>query len=863
MRFKTLATALATVVLSTVLAPIAVSAPVQAQTQTDWHVNDSPTLFGPNQYWYWGDPGHGYGSNYYRYTYAIGGESTADNWARWNMGSRVGRQEIQVYVPSNHATATVNYNITIGGSTYKRAVAQRNISGWHSLGNWNTNGSEVVIAVYDNDATQHHERDGLAASRIGVDAIRMRCVSNCGSTASPPPPPPPPDREITISLGETRTDCPNTARPCRWLSADLDGFSSGRYWVRCLWSTAASGSQRTFADFNVNFDDSRVPRYDKLCSYNGTPGRYLTVIYDGVRSNTIQFSASSGGDPPPPPPIPPVGGPPDPPRLSVRIDESAGGRTLVASWSPPSDDGGSRITGYTVTISRPGRTFGPYDRPASSRSYRLTNARENTTYTVRVVAENTHGRSRAATASAMSQGEPPGPPRNVRWRETTVDGEPRIVASWSPPSDDGGSRITGYTVTISRSGRTFGSREVSAHTRSRYIRNPLSGTIYTVRVRAENQHGSGPEARRSIKTGDSSPPLSTCPTRAKYERKRDGWLGPHRVFALRSFETIDGERVRSGDKGGEVPGDRGGLAQSGCSWITVDSKVHDRALVSGNALLTGGAKLTDDAQVSGNALVKGDVEIEERAHVRDDARVVGKADVYDNATIGGNARVGSGNRHTTRVYGSAQVYGNARVSGDADVHGQAHVFGDAQVYDEGRVNGSARVYGTARIFGNMEVSSGHFDGIQEYKRAAEAIYREAFKEVKEIFRDCGPLMRGYPLDQRERVSGELARDALKRPFTGTGSWESDIAEALNYGCRRLTIYNEIVQELSSGGPWAFAATFFLKLGAVAKLSGFAGKLMKLADAANDVVEIVESAQMLDQLNDSLEDAYDSMGSYGF
>ena len=172
MRFRTIAATLIAVVLSTVVVPIAVSTPAVAQSQTDWYVNDDPTLFGPSNAWYSGAPGHGYGSNNYRYTYAIGGESTADNWVHWYMGNRVGRQEIQVYIPSNHATATVNYNITIGGNTYKRAVAQRHISGWHSLGNWTVNGADVVLAVYDNDAEQHLSRNGYVWSSIGIDAVR-------------------------------------------------------------------------------------------------------------------------------------------------------------------------------------------------------------------------------------------------------------------------------------------------------------------------------------------------------------------------------------------------------------------------------------------------------------------------------------------------------------------------------------------------------------------------------------------------------------------------------------------------------------------------------------------------------------------
>ena len=181
MTLKTLAAGLAAVVLSTVLAPTAVSAPAQAQSQTDWYVNDDPTLWEPISPWVRVNSRSGYDSDY-AYTYAIGGADTAENWAHWYMGNRVGRQELRVYVPSQNATATVNYNIYLDGREYKREVAQRDVSGWHSLGTWNVNGADVVIGVFDNDATQHYQRDGTAASSIGVDAVAMRCVSDCSST---------------------------------------------------------------------------------------------------------------------------------------------------------------------------------------------------------------------------------------------------------------------------------------------------------------------------------------------------------------------------------------------------------------------------------------------------------------------------------------------------------------------------------------------------------------------------------------------------------------------------------------------------------------------------------------------------------
>ena len=84
--------------------------------QTDWHVNDIPE-FGPDGVkvgWSAGDPasqGNGnrparYSNNSnYAYASAVGGRNPDTSWARWDMDNRVGTQEIQVFIPENHATS--------------------------------------------------------------------------------------------------------------------------------------------------------------------------------------------------------------------------------------------------------------------------------------------------------------------------------------------------------------------------------------------------------------------------------------------------------------------------------------------------------------------------------------------------------------------------------------------------------------------------------------------------------------------------------------------------------------------------------------------------------------------------------------
>lgn len=158
--------------------------PLPEPRQTGWHYVQ-PDLRGTSAYWFQGRSGSGYGSDNYRYTHAYGDSPTRDNWAVWNMGERVGVQEIQVFVPCWDSVASVVYRVMFGGNDYQRRVNQRNECGqnaWTSLGRFDANGRNVTITLNDNEATPDHRTyPGLNSliSGIGVDDIRMRCVDRC------------------------------------------------------------------------------------------------------------------------------------------------------------------------------------------------------------------------------------------------------------------------------------------------------------------------------------------------------------------------------------------------------------------------------------------------------------------------------------------------------------------------------------------------------------------------------------------------------------------------------------------------------------------------------------------------------------
>ena len=175
--------------------------PDEQGVETEWRVNDKPSLsyrdegdglrkiqslnsavWGRDPAW-WRLRGQGYSQSDSYYTFAIGDDTVVDNRAEWRMGSRIGTQEIQVYIPGNSSrpfAATVDYEIQIVGkaSRFVRIEQERN-KGWVSLGRFDLNGAEVTIRVDDTNAYPHHTRENEHKSRIGINAIRMRCVSNC------------------------------------------------------------------------------------------------------------------------------------------------------------------------------------------------------------------------------------------------------------------------------------------------------------------------------------------------------------------------------------------------------------------------------------------------------------------------------------------------------------------------------------------------------------------------------------------------------------------------------------------------------------------------------------------------------------
>jgi subtilisin family serine protease len=184
---------------------------------------------------------------------------------------------------------------------------------------------------------------------------------------------------------------------------------------------------------------------------------------------------------------------PDAPPTNVTAT-TAGVRSAAVSWTPPASDGGSPITGYVVT---PSTAFGPEapTQVGNATQAVIPGLVEGRAYSFTVRAVNAIGEGPAsAPSNLLTPLSAPLAPTNVR----ATAGNARATITWSPPTHDGGSAITGYIVTpyVGASPRT----EIQLGSVSQIVVTALgNGITYTFRVAARNAIGvSGNEVSNAV-----------------------------------------------------------------------------------------------------------------------------------------------------------------------------------------------------------------------------------------------------------------------------------------------------------------------------------------------------------------------------
>jgi hypothetical protein len=133
--------------------------------------------------------------------------------------------------------------------------------------------------------------------------------------------------------------------------------------------------------------------------------------------------------------------------------------------------------------------------------------------------------------------EPPGPPTAVG----ATAGNGQAVVHWAPPALNGGSPVTGYTVTASPGGASV---QVGAGATSATVGGLTNGVTYRFNVQATNAQGAGPASVPST-------PAQPLPPEGYWLAGRDG-----AVFSFgtaRYYGSLPGLHVAVGDVVGVAP----------------------------------------------------------------------------------------------------------------------------------------------------------------------------------------------------------------------------------------------------------------------------------------------------------------------
>ena len=184
-----------------------------------------------------------------------------------------------------------------------------------------------------------------------------------------------------------------------------------------------------------------------------------------------------------------------------------GDKTLTVSWAPPANNGGSAIINYKVQWKGEDNTewtTPTNEKSASDRQHVITGLTNGTMYTVQVSARNANGLSADYGEVTGTPTAKPQPPTNV---DVSDYGDMWLEVTWTEPTDKGGlDDETTYIVQWKWGTNDYSeTNQATPVTSPHRITNLENGTLYTVRVLAENPRGKSNPSNEDSETPRTIP----------------------------------------------------------------------------------------------------------------------------------------------------------------------------------------------------------------------------------------------------------------------------------------------------------------------------------------------------------------------
>ena len=234
------------------------------------------------------------------------------------------------------------------------------------------------------------------------------------------------------------------------------------------------------------------------------------------------------------------------PGAPTELTAEADGNTAIdLDWEAPSNTGTSAISGYKIEVSTDrGSTWNDLvtNTGNTNTAYKHTGLQPNSTRHYRVRAINDTGESapsNVASATTTTVTSAPGAPTGLT---ATAQGTDRINLSWTAPSSDGNSAITGYKIEVSDdAGATW--TNLVANTGNANTTYPHTGldpaTTRHYRVSAINAVGTGPVSNTAFAKTDGAVPGRPTGLRAAAQ-------GPDQINLEWSAPSEDGGSAITG-----------------------------------------------------------------------------------------------------------------------------------------------------------------------------------------------------------------------------------------------------------------------------------------------------------------------------